>query len=80
MSYELNDSELENVNGGETIIQSKYNRVVFTTLDNCRTLKVPAAQATTYAMNLLLAHPEMSEQEFDTFCRQKMVEDGIIEG
>ncbi|MBQ0101708.1 MAG: hypothetical protein KBT31_02815 [Firmicutes bacterium] len=79
MKNELNDNELEMVSGGETIIQSNDNKVLFTTILKKRTFQNCTLNEISLFVNQLLdANPNLSEQEFDELAMSELIKKGWI--
>jgi len=67
---ELDDFDLENVNGGTVVISNVYNAVGFSTTGQRYDLTVPWKTARDKRDELLEQYPNMGERAFDEFCKQ----------
>ena len=78
--FELSEEELDQVTGGETIVQSKYNRVLFTTINKYGTFKngATANDVDGEVRALKNQNPNLSEEEFDTLARNHLKGLGMI--
>jgi len=75
MRKELADNQMESVVGGTVIISKDYMKVGFDTLGQMYDLKnCTYKEARNYRDDLIEQNPQMSNVEFDKFCRSKFQE------
>ena len=79
MRKELNNEQIGNVVGGTVIISKDYMKVGFDTLGQMYDLKnCTYKEARNYRDDLIEQNPQMSNVEFDKFCKAKFAERGWI--
>ena len=79
MRHELNNADLDKVVGGTVIISKDYMKVGFNTLGEMYDLKnCTYREARDYRDDLIEQNPQMSNTEFDKFCKAKFDERGWI--
>lgn len=73
MRSEINDNQLEEVVGGTVIISKDYNNIGFTTLRvKYDLIGVDARTARNKVEEWLDAHRDMTNAEFDAYCRDQL--------
>ncbi len=80
MKKELNDNQVEQVVGGTVVISANYMRIGFVTTKESYSLKnCTFREARNFAEDLLDANRQMSNAQFDQYCKQQMAEKGWID-
>jgi len=76
---EIFDNELDNVVGGTVIISRDYMIVGFsTTREKFNLVNVSYKDARNFVEDLLDEHRDMSNAEFDAFCKETLFANGWI--
>lgn len=79
MKTELNENELDNVNGGTVIISKNSMRIVFDTQGVSKKLRnCTYKEARDYRDELMDENPNMPNSQFDAFCMQAFRNKGWI--
>jgi len=78
MRQEINDIELDAVNGGSVNLSEKKNKIGFDTLGEGYTLKCTYKQARSLVTSLFAANPDMAEKDFDILVRNQFKAKGWI--
>lgn len=79
MKQEINDQDLENIVGGTVIISRDYMVISYTTIGKKKQLRnVDYRTARDFVDDLYEANPNLTGQEFDQLCYDRMHAKGWV--